>query len=136
MPFILLAIAIILIIAALNDKIGALGTQISTDITATQGGVSFVAWFAAIVVIGLLGYIPGLQGFSRALMVLVITVIVVKGGTGFFSKLTQQIETPPAPAGNVTISNLTLSPVASTSGVSSVASLLPSITVPGLGITI
>lgn len=100
MPFILLAIGIVLIIAAINDKIGALASQISTDLQAKNGGVSFAAWFAAIVIIGLVGYIPGLTGFSRALLLLVVVVILLKGGTGFFAKLVQQIENPPAPSAN------------------------------------
>lgn len=107
MPFLLIAIGLIVVLAAARNTIGPLATQLSSDLGATQGGVHFLAWLGAIVLIGAVGYVPNLQTVSRAMMLLVILVIVLKNGGGLFSQLQQQIanvpasQTPPAslPAG-------------------------------------
>jgi hypothetical protein len=58
---------------------------------------NFLAWFAAILIIGMLGYIPQLKPFSNSLLALIIVVLLVASGKpgqangGFFQKLQQAI---------------------------------------------
>jgi len=72
MPFFLLLLGAILIIAALNNSQGALATELESDVP------PFLKWGLAIGAIGGLGWVPGLQQISRWLLALVLVVIVLK----------------------------------------------------------
>jgi|SRR5215472_9106857 len=108
MPILLVIIGALLIITAVRDTTGDLATHLDQDLTQTAGktGPSFWVWVVAIVFIGIVGYIPGLKTPSRAFLVLVILVIALKSGSGFFSQLKTQLTSPvpqeaegtPAPA--------------------------------------
>lgn len=89
MPLALLIIGIMLAVSALRGTEEQLGTLIVGDIT---GG--FLTWVAAIVAIGALGYVPQLQLPSRMLLALVLLVLLLKNGTGFFSQFQQQFANP------------------------------------------
>jgi len=58
---------------------------------------NFLAWFAAILIIGMLGYIPQLKPFSNTLLALIIVVLFLASGKpaqqggGFFQQLQQAI---------------------------------------------
>lgn len=67
----LVLIAAVLIVAAIRDTQGDLFAAIREDVTA------FGVWAAAIIAIGLLGFIPGVKPVSRALLGLVIVVLFV-----------------------------------------------------------
>lgn len=71
MILVLILIAIILIVAAIRDKQGELFGALKTDVPA------FGTWAAAIIAIGLLGFIPGFKPVSRGLLALVIVVLVI-----------------------------------------------------------
>lgn len=79
MPFVVLAIGAILLIAALNNSQTALAGALETDIPA------YLKWALAIALIGALGFIPGLKPISRGLMALVLAVIVLKNYAGIIS---------------------------------------------------
>lgn len=67
----LVLIAVVLIVAAIRDTQGDLFAAIREDVTA------FGVWAAALIAIGLLGFIPGVKPVSRALLGLVIVVLFV-----------------------------------------------------------
>lgn len=67
----LVLIAVVLIVAALRDTQGDLFAAIREDVTA------FGTWGAALIAVGLLGFIPGVKPVSRALLGLVIVVLFV-----------------------------------------------------------
>jgi hypothetical protein len=103
MPFLLLLIGAVLIIAAFNNAQGDLATELETDVPA------FLKWGLAVVGVGALGWIPGMQLISRWLLALVLVVIVLKNYTqiiaGFqaFSpssgaQTAQQVQANPTPA--------------------------------------
>lgn len=71
MIIILVLIAAILIVAALRDTQGDLFAALKSDVPA------FGTWAAALIVLGLLGFIPGVRPVSRALIVLVFVVLFV-----------------------------------------------------------
>lgn len=76
MILILVFIAIVLIVAAFRDKQGELFSALGTDVPA------FGTWAAAIIVIGLIGFIPGFRTVSRGLLALVIVVLVINNYQG------------------------------------------------------
>ncbi len=66
------------------------------------GGGQFVAWLAAMVFLGALGYVPALRKLSDLSMALVIVVLVLKNG-GLLTQLGQVISSPPSAAPHVPI---------------------------------
>lgn len=79
MPFILLLIGAVIIIAAFNNTQGDLATELETDVPA------FLKWALAIVGVGAIGWIPGMQTISRWLLALVLVVLVLKNYQGILS---------------------------------------------------
>ena len=71
MILVLIFIGVILIVAAIRDTQGDLFAVLSEDVPA------FGTWAAAIIVIGMIGFIPGFKPVSRGLLALVIVVLVV-----------------------------------------------------------
>lgn len=88
MPFALLLIGAILLVAGLRDTYTDLWALVRGDFT-EKGG--FLTWVAAIAVVGGLGYIPKLRSLSVAFMTLLLLVLVLSNG-GVFSKLQQFIQ--------------------------------------------
>lgn len=69
MPFILILVAGLLIMAAYNNSAGSLMTELETDVP------GFVKWFLAISAVGALGWVPGMEKISRMLLGLVLLVL-------------------------------------------------------------
>lgn len=89
-------IALVLIVAAFRNTYGALFTQLEQD------GPGFLKWAVAIVVIGLLQYIPNFQTAAKYLLVLVLLVIVIVN-KGAFQNFTNAFNgTPPSVQGGPT----------------------------------
>jgi hypothetical protein len=61
------------------------------------GQNNFIYWMLSILILGSLGYVEDLRGFSRALLVLVVIVLVLHegdpkaSGGGFFQKFTDAV---------------------------------------------
>jgi hypothetical protein len=100
--------AILLIVAVrgteTDSKLGSGDKQglwplLKADFEPGQSGQkgNFLAWFAAILVIGALGYIPHLEGISTMLLALVIVVLLLssnENGGGIFQQLAQAVTLP------------------------------------------
>lgn len=71
MILILTLIAALLIVSALRDTQGDLFAALREDVPA------FGTWAAAIIALGVIGFIPGFRPVSRYLLALVIVVLVV-----------------------------------------------------------
>lgn len=100
-----LLIAIVLIVIAFLNTQGLLGSQLASD------GPGYLKWAAAILAIGLLGYIPGFGTASKLFLALVLLVILISN-KGIFANLQSAIDnpqsgltppTPPTVTGNPTI---------------------------------
>lgn len=76
MILILILIGAILIVAALRDTQGDLFAALKEDVPA------FGTWAAAIIAIGLIGFIPGFRPISKGLLALVIVVLVINNYQG------------------------------------------------------
>lgn len=97
MPFVFLIVGAVFVVS------GALGTS-PQFLTLLKGDLlsgknSFLFWILSIFIIGSLGYVSDLRGFSRALLALVLIVLVIEedrkssGGGGFFVKFQDAIGT-------------------------------------------
>jgi hypothetical protein len=91
MPFALVLIGVILLVAAVQNTTPQLFTLIKGDFT---GPNNFIYWFVAILIIGAIGYIPDLKKLSVAFLTLVIIVLFLSRGNangiggGFFQQFT------------------------------------------------
>lgn len=72
MPFIILIIGIVLVVAAIRDTQSSLFSALATDVPA------FGVWFTAIVILGAIGFIAPLKPLSKALLILVLVVLVLR----------------------------------------------------------
>lgn len=89
MPFALLIIGIVLIVAGVRNTQGILFTLLKGDFT---GNGNFIFWFVSILLIGSIGYIEKLKPLSTAFLVLVLMALFLskgdpsKSGGGFFKQ--------------------------------------------------
>jgi len=94
MPFVFLIVGIGMLVVAVR---GTQQTAFALLQSEFSGPNSFTRWALAIFIIGTIGYVPSIRPATRALLVLVMLVIVLKNGTGLFSKFNQQIANPTPP---------------------------------------
>ena len=90
MPFLVLLIGAILIIAAWRNTHGQLFSALGQDVP------GFLKWALAVVAIGMLGYVPGLKPISRMLLALVIVVIVLTNYEQLFKGFTSLASSTPS----------------------------------------
>jgi hypothetical protein len=74
-----LMIGIVLVVAAIRNSQAALFSALATDVP------QFVVWAAALLALGMIGFIPGLKPISRGLLALVIIVIVLNNYKGIIA---------------------------------------------------
>jgi len=85
MPFALLIVGIVMVIASVRDTVQSkpgqegLADLVKGDFT---GQNNFVFWMVSILVIGALGYIPSMRGLSNVFLALVIVVLFLNKGSG------------------------------------------------------
>ena len=109
MPFVLIIAGIVLLIAAIRNSQGDLFHLLAGDFT---GPNNFIFWFVSILIIGAIGYIPKLKPVSDGFLILVILVLFLRRGSGFFDMFQKQINTtqasvPPAPGSGTGNANKT-----------------------------
>lgn len=118
MPYALILIGAILLVAGIRGTYGDLWALFKGDFTGTN---SYLTWVAALAVIGGIGYIPKLKPLSIALMTLLLLVIVISR-KGIFDKLQQYVTAGiPADTGGGGSTILSGIPTPSTSQLSSAA---------------
>jgi hypothetical protein len=102
MPFALLIIGAVLVVAAIRNTQGDLFTLVSGDFS---GPSNFIFWMVAILLIGSIGYIPKIKPLSVAFLSLVVLVLFLAKGDpskatgGFFEKFTAGLQTTTTAAG-------------------------------------
>lgn len=98
MLFGLALMGMLLIASALKGTEHELGQQLQSDLIGSNG---FIVWIFAILAIGAIGYVPGLETVSNYLLALVMVVVVVRNG-GIWSQaqlaLQQASKAGPAPS--------------------------------------
>jgi hypothetical protein len=88
-PFILILIGAVLLIAALRNTQGDLATAIETD------APGFFKWALAIMAVGALGWVPGMRTISRWLLALVLVVLVLRNYSKLFAGFKSLSQTTP-----------------------------------------
>lgn len=132
MPYALVAIGLVLFVTAIKNTYAAMGTLIKGDFT---GPGNFTYWLAAIGIVGLVGYYAPFRPLSRAFLILIIVVMLLRNG-GFAQQLTSAIQngpvsppaapidSPPAATGTNAATNSTSS-TAATAGKKAALAVLP-----------
>lgn len=93
MVLVALLVGVILLIAALRNSQGALFTALGKDVP------GFVIWAAALVAVGIIGFIPGLKPISRGLLALVFIVLIVRNYQQAIAGFQNAWQNPPASGG-------------------------------------
>lgn len=95
MPLIAILAGLTLIAVAYRGTEHALSAQLTSDFGSGGAGSQFVAWAAALLALGALGYVPKMRQLSNLAMALVIVVLVLRN-QGIFGQLAGVIDNPPA----------------------------------------
>jgi hypothetical protein len=82
MPFAFVTIGVVIFITALNgiSNVKAFGSQLYNDLFTASP--SFWQWATALIVVGMIGYIPKAKKPADAFMVLIVLGMVLKNGGG------------------------------------------------------
>lgn len=92
MPFALIVIGVLLFVTGMKGTWKQFGGELYTDLF--TGSPSFVVWFIALLVVGMIGYIPGAKKPADAFMALIIVAMVLKNG-GLFQNFQAAISQGP-----------------------------------------
>lgn len=97
MPLFILVVAIVLIAAGINNKLGDLTTLLKDAFSPDDGSTPFQIWIIAIFVVGSLGYVKELKPLANAFLTLVVIGLILaqqskNGSGGFFEKFMQAIK--------------------------------------------
>jgi hypothetical protein len=87
MPFLLVVIAILLIVTGARGTYPQLAQLLKSDFT---GSHNFGNWIIAFGAVGLVGYVPDLQKFSRMFLTLLMVALFLSE-RGFFTRFQQAI---------------------------------------------
>jgi hypothetical protein len=106
-----------ILLGAIMLDLAARGTehQFASQLASDFGqGSKFWAWAAAIVILGALGYAPGLKKIGWLPLTLVILVMVLANG-GLYTQFAALVTNPPKPAAGVPLSQYGPPPSSSSS---------------------
>ena len=108
MPFVLILIGVVLSTVAVRNNQAAFFALVAGDFS-NQG--NFLYWIAALGAIGAVGYIPDLKKFSDLFLTLVLLVLFLQKGKGFFTGLTQQLQSASSSASVNTGASASIAPL-------------------------
>lgn len=89
MPFVMLLFGATLAISAYKGTTEDLFALLQKDFT---GDTNFLYWMASVAGVGLIGYVPGLQNFSRLIFILLLIVVLVSN-KGIFAQFAMALQT-------------------------------------------
>lgn len=89
MPLALVIAGVLLLVSAVRGTQVELVQLVKGDLIGTgKGEGNFLQWMLALVLVGAIGYIPRLKPLSVALLALILLVIFLRKGQGFFAQIT------------------------------------------------
>jgi hypothetical protein len=94
MPLLFIGVGLVLVLVGLNGDPAKLYTLLASDF---KGPNSFIYWLSAILILGALGYIKGLENLSKLFLILVLIVLFLDNG-GFFSQFQAYLKATQNPA--------------------------------------
>lgn len=94
MPFVLLALGILLVVVAVQGTEKDLFALLKSEFA---GSNSFIVWASALIILGLLAYIKPIRPVVHAFMLLIVLVLVLANHGHFFTQFNQAIRNPAAP---------------------------------------
>jgi hypothetical protein len=124
-PFVLLVLGILFFVVSLQGTQGSLFALLKSEFVGTN---SFVVWAAAFVIIGLLGYIKPIRPITHAFLVLMLLVLILTNGKGFFSQFNSALASPVTPS----VAPPTATPSVAASNVSLLTSPATQTSLPGI----
>src|SRR5579872_4246360 len=74
MPLIFIGSGLVIVIVGLKGNVSQLYSLIASDFSGPQ---SFIYWAIAILILGALGYIKGLENLSKLFLILVLVVLLL-----------------------------------------------------------
>lgn len=80
MPLLFIGSGLLLVFVGIKGNPSALYSLIASDFT---GPNSFIYWITAMVLLGSLGYIKGLENFSKLFLILVLIVLFLDNGGNY-----------------------------------------------------
>ena len=99
MPFVLITAGVVLFLTAINGTYQAFFSQLYQDMfggsSSGNNSTGFIYWALALVIVGLIGYIPEAKKPADFFMALVILGMILANG-GFFTQLQQAIQAGPS----------------------------------------
>ena len=102
MPFALLFIGIVLLVASIRNTQNSLVALLIGDFSGTG---NFFYWVVALIVVGAVGYIPKAKPVSDALLILILLALVLTAGkAGVFNQVTSALGTTGSPSASTTAS--------------------------------
>ena len=99
MPFVLIALGILFLVVSIQGTQGDLFALLKSEFVGTN---SFLPWVAALLILGLLGYIRPIRPITHAFMLLIVLVLILANGGKVFSQFNTAIRSPTAPSGGTT----------------------------------
>ncbi len=89
MGLFVLVLGILLIATGVNGTISKAGDLLKGEFT---GPGNFFTWMAAIIMVGMIGYVPKLRALSIAFLILVFVGILLTSGSGVFDRLSAALK--------------------------------------------
>jgi hypothetical protein len=86
-------VGVVLLLAAIRDKVGDVGEILAEDFQSGGGSPGFLAWIVVIVMLGIVGSWKPIRPVADAFMVLILVVVVI-ANRGFFPELMRQLNAP------------------------------------------
>lgn len=83
MPFALLLAGTVMLISAVRGTYPQLIELVSGEFKGTSAQSNFLFWIAAVMIVGIIGYVKTLENFSRVFLALIIVGLLLSN-KGFF----------------------------------------------------
>lgn len=90
MPLVFMFIGILLIVAAINNKLPQLKGLVAEDFSPSDNSVGFHIWILALFVAGALGYVKEFKPVANAFLTLIVLSLILSN-KGFFAQFQDAI---------------------------------------------
>lgn len=114
MPYLLLVSGIVMLVSAVRGTYTDLIHLVTGEFQGSNASNNFMYWIAAILILGMVGYVKTLETFSRTMLALVIIALLLSNA-GFFKTFFESIGADAGLGSN--LGNITLANIVGTSNI-------------------